>query len=184
MPKQVSATTTEIAGKDKSFWPSGRQHHRLGKTTRRRSLAQHEPQSRKCCRCRSPDQLKPQKHFRLLESSYTLTLLDKEAGTLMSKYALDYLKHKFNTRLNTSIYKDFAANGIQCPTAYGHLQRYRGKSASTTAPLPAGRPLILEQERTDTVSGSREPVQHKVLRLRGHTSPAGTLAKGRHPDST
>jgi iron complex outermembrane receptor protein len=76
---------------------------------------------------------KPQKHLRLLESSYTFTILNKESGELMSKYALDYLKHKFNTRLEHSIYKDFAASwhfsAQQRMGTYndpeGNLQHYR-----------------------------------------------------------
>lgn len=53
---------------------------------------------------------KPTKYIRLFENSYAYTLLDKEAGNFMSKYVLDYLKHKFNTRLEHAIYKNFAAS--------------------------------------------------------------------------
>ncbi len=76
---------------------------------------------------------KPGNYVRLFESSYAFTLLDKEAGTLMSKYALDYLKHKFNTRLEHPIYKNFAASwhfsaqqrmGTYNDTE-GNLQTYR-----------------------------------------------------------
>jgi vitamin B12 transporter len=80
---------------------------------------------------------KPQKHLRLLESSYTFTILDKEAGTLMSKYALDYLKHKFNTRLEHTIYKNFAASW------HFSAQQRMGTYNDTEGTLQTYRPFCL-----------------------------------------
>jgi len=44
-----------------------------------------------------------------IEIGYAYCLLDKEAGDLLSKYALDYLKHKLTFNLEHGIYKGFGA---------------------------------------------------------------------------
>ncbi len=45
-----------------------------------------------------------------LESNYAYCQLSKDAGELMSKYALDYLRHKFTVNFAHGIYKGFGAS--------------------------------------------------------------------------
>lgn len=45
-----------------------------------------------------------------IEVSYAYCQLDKDAGNLLSKYALDYLKHKLTFNLAHGIYKGFGAS--------------------------------------------------------------------------
>lgn len=50
------------------------------------------------------------RYLQLVELTYAYTHLDKDAGTLLSKYALDYLEHKLSLRIDHRIYKGFAAS--------------------------------------------------------------------------
>ena len=45
-----------------------------------------------------------------LEVGYAYCQLDKDAGDLLSKYALDYLKHKLTVNVAHGIYKGFGAS--------------------------------------------------------------------------
>ncbi len=47
-----------------------------------------------------------------LQVSYAFTHLDKDPGTLLSKYALDYLRHKVSVKLEHGIYKGFGATWV------------------------------------------------------------------------
>jgi iron complex outermembrane receptor protein len=45
-----------------------------------------------------------------VEASYSYTRLNKSSNEMISKYALDYLKHKLAVRLEHKIYKNFGAS--------------------------------------------------------------------------
>ena len=64
-----------------------------------------------------------------IEISYAYCQLDKDAGELLSKYALDYLKHKISFNLSHGIYKGF---GATWQVTYQDRQgSYINKSAET-----------------------------------------------------
>jgi len=47
--------------------------------------------------------------FNYIRFNYAFTILDKNSGAYISKYALDYLKHNFNISLEHKIYKNLKA---------------------------------------------------------------------------
>ena len=47
-----------------------------------------------------------------LQVSYAFTHIDKNAGEMLSKYALDYLRHKVTLRFHHGIYKGLGASWV------------------------------------------------------------------------
>lgn len=67
--------------------------------------------------------------FNILELSYNYTYTDKDAGDFISNYALDFLKHKFISKLNHNILNDLSASWVlsfnERNGAYFHYQRQK-----------------------------------------------------------
>ena len=61
----------------------------------------------------NPGRLFDKKMFiRSLDLSYGYLIQDKQTGTYLSKYLLDYLKHKVDIRLNHALFKNLTASWL------------------------------------------------------------------------